>query len=45
MEKRLGNYTFNPTSGDDLLKLGSSFECTSPPHLELHPKKGKQELQ
>jgi hypothetical protein len=32
-------------SGDDLLKIGSSTDCTSPPKDDLHPKIGKQELE
>jgi hypothetical protein len=37
-----GNYTSNPMSGDDLLVLGSSVDCTPPPMDDLHPKIEKQ---
>jgi hypothetical protein len=42
MDKRSGNYTFDPMFGDDLLKLGSSINCMSPPKAELHPNIGKK---
>jgi hypothetical protein len=42
-KRRSGNYTSNPTSGDDLLALESSAHCTPPPMAALHPKIDKQE--
>jgi hypothetical protein len=40
-KRRSGNYTSNPTSGDDLLTLGSFVEYTPPPRDDLHPKNEK----
>jgi hypothetical protein len=44
-KRRSGNYTSNPTSGDDLLALGSFVDCTPPPRADLHPNIDKQKLQ
>ena len=42
MKRRSGNHTSNPTSGDDLLELGSFIDCMPPPQADLHPKINKQ---
>jgi hypothetical protein len=36
-ERRPGNYTSNPTFGDDLLALGSFDDCTPPLRADIHP--------
>ena len=42
MKRRSGDYTSNPTYGDDLLALGSFVDYTPPPRADLHPKIDKQ---
>jgi hypothetical protein len=44
IREEIDKYTFDPTSGDDLLNLGSSNDCMSPPKADLHPNIGKQGL-
>jgi hypothetical protein len=45
VEENIGNCTFYPMSGDDLLKLCSSKDYKFPPKDDLHSKLGKQGLQ
>jgi hypothetical protein len=43
-KRRSSNYTSNPTSGDELLALGSFIDCMPPPRDDLHPNINKYKI-